>query len=66
MTEETTVNLSVYDMQGREVAQLIKEETQIDGTHKAVFNANGLPNGTYMYRLQTGATFTTGRMMLVK
>ena len=66
LTEATTVSLSVFDMQGREVAQLIKEETQIDGTHRAVFNANSLPNGTYMYRLQTGTNVTTGRMMLVK
>ena len=59
------VSLLVYDMLGREVATLI-EGPQAAGRHAVNFDANGLPNGTYVYRLVAPNKTITRTMVLVK
>jgi len=44
------VNLKVFDLLGREIITLAEEE-QAAGYHQAVFDANGLSSGTYVYQL---------------
>ena len=45
------IELKVFDVLGREVANLISEE-QISGMYEVEFNAAGLPSGFYIYRIQ--------------
>ena len=59
------VSLLVYDMLGREVATLL-EGPQAAGRHAVNFDANGLPNGTYVYRLVAPNKTITRTMVLVK
>lgn len=61
----THVNLTVYDITGKQVAILVdKEETT--GEHQVNFDASTLSSGTYFYRL-TAKDFTdTKKMMLIK
>ena len=59
------VRLAVYDMTGRTVAVLI-DGVQVQGQHTAHFNADGLPTGSYMYRLVTDAGSLVRTMTLVK
>lgn len=61
--ESGHVRLSVYDALGREVKQLVNA-LQPGGTHDAIWNAEGLANGVYFYRLQIGA-FVAVKMMTV-
>jgi hypothetical protein len=65
LQEKRFVSLKVYTMAGREIAALVSE-TQDAGLHQAVFNAAGLESGVYYYRLQTGASSDTRRLMLLK
>jgi hypothetical protein len=44
------VRLVVYDLLGREVATLVKEEKQ-PGTYEVTFDASDLSSGVYFYRL---------------
>lgn len=44
------VKLTVYDVQGKEVAVLADSE-YLPGRHEFVFNANGLASGVYFYKL---------------
>jgi hypothetical protein len=59
----TTVR--VYDMLGREVAQLVNQELEA-GTFTATFNASNLPSGTYVYEVVSGGVRLTKKMMLLK
>lgn len=46
----SNVKLRIYDMLGREVANLVNTY-QLNGNHTALFNASSLASGVYMYRL---------------
>ncbi|MEM1268540.1 MAG: T9SS type A sorting domain-containing protein [Bacteroidota bacterium] len=59
------VRLAVYDVTGREVAVLIDGQ-RAAGTYNVTFDANTLPSGLYLYRLDAGAGSVVKKMMLVK
>lgn len=59
------VSLVVYDMLGREAAMLVNGEQAI-GRHTVEFNADGLPNGTYFYRLKAHGYVETKIMTLAR
>ncbi|WKZ69160.1 MAG: T9SS type A sorting domain-containing protein [Melioribacteraceae bacterium] len=59
------VKLRVYDILGREVTTLVNEYL-VDGRYEAVFNANELSSGVYIYRLEVNDFVTSKKMMLVK
>ena len=60
------VVLTVYDILGREVAELVNEQ-QAPGCYRVDFDASYLPNGIYFYRLQAGKNFTRiKKMTLIK
>lgn len=62
---DTEVTLRVYDAMGRLVQELV-DGTMPAGYHTRQFEANGLANGTYMYRLETPAETLSGTVMLLK
>jgi len=56
----------VHDAAGREVARPVNE-WQNAGDHVAHFDANGLPNGVYWYRLEIpGSKVVGGRGVLMR
>ena len=59
------VNIKVYDVLGKEVAQLVNEHLDA-GTHKVIWNASALSSGIYVYKMISGGIEQTKRMMLVK
>ncbi len=62
---ETHVRLEAWNALGQRVAELINAK-QAAGEHSLVFNAEGLPSGFYLDRLQAGARLAQKRMLLVK
>lgn len=62
---EGHVTLEVFDMLGRSIEVLVNE-VQEAGGHNVVFEAQDLPNGTYIYRLTAGAFTETKTMQLLK
>ena len=50
--ESAAVRLAVYDLLGREVSVLMDGSVNA-GLQTVRFDASGLPNGTYLYRLET-------------
>lgn len=62
---ESEIKLTVYDAMGRQVKELFSG-TLPAGYHTQAFQANDLANGTYMYRLETGAQVLTGSVLLLK
>ncbi len=63
--ENGFVKLSVYNLVGEEVSVLVNETVDA-GFYEVAFNAANLPSGTYFYRLQTGNSLQTKKMILLK
>ena len=61
----TTVELKIFDIQGREIRTLVNEH-QSAGAHSVIFNAHHLSSGVYFYRLQAGRYFDTKKLLLLK
>ena len=63
---ENTVNLTVYNAMGQEVATLVNG-TMNAGRHTVSFDAANLTSGLYFYTVKIGNEFTaTKKMLLVK
>jgi len=59
------VNIKVFDVIGQVVAELVNEEKQA-GAYQIDFNANNLPSGIYIYRIQSGNYNAVKKMILLK
>jgi hypothetical protein len=59
------VKLVVYDVLGREVAELVNE-TKSPGNYEVQFNASALASGIYFYRLSAGSFVQTRKMVLMR
>jgi hypothetical protein len=59
------VNLMVYDILGKEVAQLV-DEIQEGGYYEIPFSAERLATGVYFYRLVAGKFTSVQKMMIIK
>lgn len=65
ITDFGFVSLKVYDLLGREVRTLISKDLQA-GRYEMTFDATGLAGGMYLYRLQSGQSVETKRLVLLK
>jgi photosystem II stability/assembly factor-like uncharacterized protein len=59
------VKLTVFDLLGREVTSLVKEELK-PGTYEVDWNASNYPSGVYFYKLTSGNFTETKKMILIK
>ncbi|MDZ4711772.1 MAG: T9SS type A sorting domain-containing protein [bacterium] len=59
------ITLEIFDMSGREVATLVNE-FQTAGYYSVNFNGSNFASGMYVYRLTSGGTALTKKMLLVK
>ena len=65
LPEKMNVKLTVYDLMGREVAQLVSGITEA-GTHSVEFNGAGLSSGVYFYTLKANNLSLTHKFVLLK
>ncbi|MBU0518757.1 SBBP repeat-containing protein [bacterium] len=65
LPEAAEINLSVYDVSGRLVAELV-DGWRNAGSHEVTFDASNLASGIYLYRLDAGEFSATGKMVLMK
>jgi hypothetical protein len=59
-----TVTLKIYDILGKEIAQLV-DEKQSPGNYEVRWDASGNPSGIYFYRLTSGNFSITKKMILI-
>jgi hypothetical protein len=59
------VTLKIFDASGKEVETLVRRY-ETEGVHQAVWNAKGLPSGTYFCRLKFGNRTETKKLFLLK
>ncbi len=65
LPEAARVDLAVYDLSGRRVADLING-SQSAGMHTVIFDGSGLPSGVYMVRLEAAGQNSQWKVALVK
>jgi len=63
--QQTHVSLKVYDILGREVAELVNKEMPT-GFYKVDYDASIFASGTYFYTIRTNEFFKTRKMLLLK
>jgi len=59
------VQLSVYNILGQKVADLVKRD-QSQGAHSVIFDAARLPGGVYFYKLAAGPYLAVRRMSILR
>ncbi len=59
------VSLKIFDLLGKEVANVVSEEMQA-GTHERQWSADHLPGGIYIYCLQAGSLKKAKKMVLLR
>ena len=62
---ERKVIIKVFNLLGREVAELVNEEKGA-GSYQVSFNASSLSSGVYFYRIRAGDFVQTKKMILLK
>ena len=60
------VNMSIFDLNGTIVYQVINNQFYPAGKHSININAGELPSGLYFYQLQSGNDIQTKKMLLLK
>ena len=65
LKEDVEVNLTVFDLLGREVATVVDRQMKA-GSHKVTFDANDLSAGIYFYSLKAGSFTEMKKMTLIK
>jgi S-formylglutathione hydrolase FrmB len=65
LSEAARVQLTVYDMQGRKVAEVVNGYRDA-GHHEVTFDGANLASGVYVYRLRAGDFSANGKMVLMR
>lgn len=66
LPEAGYVSISVYNIKGQLVKQLVENLYNEGGYHLINWNAAGFPNGTYIVRIKSGNFSTSQRLTLSK
>ena len=64
--ERVKVTLKVMNLLGEEVKRIIDGEYKESGTYEVEFSEQGLPSGTYVYKLEAGNFIKSRKMVLAK
>ena len=62
---EMSINLSIYDVRGRVVQELVSDMRD-QGRYEVTWNADQNSSGVYMIKLVAGSTVQVQKVMLVK
>jgi hypothetical protein len=65
LPEKSKVNLSVYNILGERIAELVNSEMEA-GYHEVEFNAGSLSSGVYLYRIDTDKNHSVKKMIFLK
>jgi hypothetical protein len=65
LPKSSMVNLSVYDLLGRQVSVLENERKEA-GVHEVRFDGTGLSSGVYFYRLTASSYVQTRKLLLIR
>jgi len=62
---QSNVTIKIYNVLGKLITTLVNENKEA-GNYQVNFNAAGLGNGVYFYKIQAGNYTATKKMLLLK
>jgi len=65
LPENSEITLKIYDVMGREIAELANNTSFAAGTHTLQFDASDLASGIYIYRLSLNSGIIKSRKMTI-
>lgn len=65
LTENTSIDMKLYNITGNLVQQIIKPQQQITGKHQLELNASNIPNGIYYLRMKAGKHFLVEKLVIL-
>ncbi len=66
LPKEENVELNIYSSNGQKLETLVKNEKQVEGEHKIIWDAEKYPAGIYLYQIQVDDFIQTKKMLFVK
>ncbi len=66
LSERAPITLSIYNINGELISDLVKGSEFEAGTYKVKYDASSLASGTYIYSLSNGLNTITKKMILLK
>jgi len=66
LPERARVDMTIYDVLGRKVAEPLKATMFTSGVHSVAFNASNLASGTYLIRISANGQTRTGKIQLIR
>jgi hypothetical protein len=66
LPQAATVSLAVYDVQGRRVLTALDRSPRSAGQHQVTLRLGKLPPGVYLYRLESGESAATRRLVVAR
>ena len=66
LPENTMVTIKVFDVLGRVIDILAKDELKKAGSHNVIWDASNYPSGVYFCRLESGGFVSSKKMILIK
>ncbi len=66
LEQEQQVNLKIFDVNGKVVAQPLSNAAMMEGAHQIEFDAGHLSPGVYFYSLQSAENVQTKQMLIVR
>ena len=66
--QRSIINLKIYDVLGKEVVSLIRNDLQERGNHEITFDANNVSSGIFFYQLNVnnGEIIQTKKLIITK
>jgi hypothetical protein len=65
LSVDSHVNLVIYDISGRKVAELVNGWRDA-GYHEVAFDGSDVPSGVYIFRIQAGEFTAVGKLIMMK
>ncbi|MCB9210785.1 MAG: T9SS type A sorting domain-containing protein [Ignavibacteriales bacterium] len=66
INSQSDVELSIYNVTGELISNLVKSSNMSAGAYKITFDASNLSSGNYFYKLRVGNNVITKKMSLIK
>lgn len=66
LPEESMIDLEIFNTAGQVVARLVANGRYRAGDHRVMWDANDLPNGTYLIKLRYNNEIITERSVLMR
>jgi hypothetical protein len=66
LDEAATVTVAVYDVKGRKVAEVVRDQRFPVGPAELTFNSEGIPSGVYFVKMSTPTKSVSRKITIVR